>query len=88
MKEPKLTNHQELKNSGWKFLKDTKPPQEVFCEWVFAGDTYTEQGSGMYRTYVDTGLFGSNDLSISGFCDYKGVFVSDPTRTYWKQVEQ
>jgi len=78
MKEPKLTNHQELKNSGWKCLKDTKPPQEVFCEWVFAGDTYTEQGSGMYCAGVNA----------SGFWDYRGIFVSDPTRTYWKQVEQ
>lgn len=80
MKEPKLTNHQELKNSGWKCLKDTKPPQSTLCEWVFASEIYTEQGMGMYHTYTDPG--------VSAFCDYSGAFISDPTRTYWKQIEQ
>ncbi len=77
----KLQELQELKNLGWNCLENTKPPQLTFCEWVFVGDTYTEQGMGVYYT----GVFGSIS---SGFCDYRGAFISDPIRTYWKKIKK
>ena len=73
-----MTDEQKLNISGWNCLSDAKPILSALCEWAFVADTYTEQGMGTYFT---------GDYH-SGFCDYRGIFVSDPTRTYWKKIEQ